>query len=197
MAHSSLPDSLPVITLSGCNLFPHGMLPLYIFEPRYREMVAFALRHDRLIGVSTRLPDAADDDDDAVFPYSTAGLVRACVRGEDGTSNLILQGVQRVRFGEWIQKNPFRIVRIEPIPSRNPNPQRAESLGRELVQTVVRIGDGNADFVAQLRGLPSAEVLADVLAYHVVSDPCTRQPLLEMENVCDRLEFLRQHLASV
>ncbi|MDA0814937.1 MAG: LON peptidase substrate-binding domain-containing protein [Verrucomicrobia bacterium] len=193
----TLPESVPLITLGQCNLFPHGLLPLYIFEPQYREMVGYALEHSRIMCVSTRLPAGDQDDDDAVFPYSTAGLIRACVRGEDGTSNLILQGLQRVRFGDWVQKEPFRIVNIEPIPSLNPQPERAVDLQRRLKDAIAKSNIGNAQMLQQLDETASPEVLVDVVGYHLIPDPYARQPLLEMDDVCDRLEFLLRAFASV
>ena len=60
MAEPELPDSIPVITLAQCNLLPHGLLPLFIFEPRYRNMLAHALNHDRCFCVATKLPGTED-----------------------------------------------------------------------------------------------------------------------------------------
>ena len=197
MGEMTLPESVPLITLGQCNLFPHGLLPLYIFEPRYREMVCYALEHHRILCVSTRLPDGADDDDDAVFPYSTAALIRACVRGEDGTSNLILQGLQRVRFGDWVQKVPFRIVNIEPIPSLNLHPERAIVLQQQLKEVIARLNFGNSQMLQQLDDTDSPEMLVDIVGFHLIPDPYARQPLLEMEDICDRLEFLLKAFASV
>ncbi|MGK0184686.1 MAG: Lon protease-like protein [Verrucomicrobiales bacterium] len=196
MSEITLPESVPLITLGQCNLFPHGLLPLYLFEPRYQQMVDYALEQGRILCVSTRLPDAAEDDDDAVFPYSTAGLVRACVRGEDGTSNLILQGLHRVRFGDWVQKEPFRIVKAEPIHAVDPDPDRTERLQQQLRETVAGM-DTDSQIMQQLEATSSAEVMADILAYHLIPDPYTRQPLLEMESISDRLDFLLKSLASV
>ena len=49
----ALPSSIPVILLGECNVFPHALLPLNIFEPRYRAMLATALQADRMIAVAT------------------------------------------------------------------------------------------------------------------------------------------------
>lgn len=50
----SLPQALPVMLLNGCTLFPHALLPLFIYEPRYREMLDHALKTDRLFSSATR-----------------------------------------------------------------------------------------------------------------------------------------------
>src|SRR5438093_11960926 len=94
-----LPEQAPVMPLPGAVLFPHALLPLYIFEPRYREMLAHALAHERMFCVALLQPDRAQwQSEEHFFEVGTIGLIRACVDRGDGTSNLILQGLQRVRF---------------------------------------------------------------------------------------------------
>ena len=51
-----LPEQVPVMPLPGAVLFPHALLPLYIFEPRYREMLEHALSHHRMFAVATLKP---------------------------------------------------------------------------------------------------------------------------------------------
>ena len=88
----TLPEQLPVMPLPGAVLFPHALLPLYIFEPRYRQMLEHALAHERIFAShwSDRPPGLASADD--FFDVATIGLIRACVGRSDGTSNLVLQG---------------------------------------------------------------------------------------------------------
>jgi len=85
--------------LPGAVLFPHALLPLYIFEARYRKMLEHALRKHRMFCVTLVKPICPDwDAPEDFFHLATAGLIRACVERSDGTSNLVLQGLQRVRF---------------------------------------------------------------------------------------------------
>src|SRR3954468_10593812 len=108
----TLPAEMPVMVLPDCHLFPGCLLPLYIYESRYRKMLAHALNSNRMFCVGNR---EGDSEDSPISPSSTAGLVRACVQRTDGTSHLLLLGVPRIRLGEWVQIKPFRIARIEPI----------------------------------------------------------------------------------
>src|SRR2546422_6295726 len=95
----ALPKKLPVMPLPGAVLFPHALLPLYIFEPRYRQMLKHALTHHRMFCVALIKPHCAEWQSAADFFHTAGvGLIRACVEREDGTSNLILQGLERVRF---------------------------------------------------------------------------------------------------
>src|SRR6266403_2637710 len=115
-----LPKQLPVMPLPGAVLFPHALLPLYIFEPRYREMLEHALQRDRMFSVTLIKPSCPEwHAPEDFFHFATVGLIRACVGRDDGTSNLILEGLQRVRFAGFEQETPFPIARIDIIESRN------------------------------------------------------------------------------
>src|SRR5256714_14288759 len=121
MASSTiLPEQIPVMPLSGALLFPHALLPLYIFEPRYQEMLAHALNEHRMFCVALVKPQRAQwKSTDDFFHIAGVGFIRACVRRGDGTSNLILQGLRRVRFAGFEQSAPFPIARIEAVGSED------------------------------------------------------------------------------
>ncbi|MEY2584626.1 MAG: hypothetical protein QOD80_652, partial [Verrucomicrobiota bacterium] len=111
-----LPDHVPVMPLPGALLFPNALLPLHIFEPRYQEMLELALREHRMFSVALIKPQRSQwKSTDDFFPVAGVGLIRACVGRGDGTSNLILQGLRRVRFSGFEQTAPFPVARIEPL----------------------------------------------------------------------------------
>src|SRR5438067_5944992 len=113
-----LPEQVPVMPLPGALLFPHALLPLYIFEPRYRQMLKHALGHHRMFCVALLKPHCADWRSPADFFHTAGvGLIRACVERSDGTSNLILQGLERVRFCSFEQDSPFPVARIDIVES--------------------------------------------------------------------------------
>lgn len=197
-----LPESLPVIVLERCNLFPQGLLPLHIFEPRYLAMLADVLDGGRLFSVGTIDPDQSPvSEAPPVFPYSTAGLVRACVGNADGTSHLILEGRTRVRFLDWDKSRPYWQARVEAVPARDDNPLRTANLAGQslrLVRGFIERGlQINEPLVGHLDSLSSPEEIADFIAYHFLADPLDRQPLLGMRSLEERLEFLIASLGSL
>src|SRR5207237_8867511 len=124
-----LTKQLPVMPLPDAVLFPHALLPLYIFEPRYRNMLEHALYQHRMFCVTLIKPSCpewrASED---FFHLATVGLIRACVGSGDGTSNLVLQGLQRVRFASFEQEAPFPVAKIDIIESRGHASVEAEAL---------------------------------------------------------------------
>ena len=131
---AEIPDSLPVMILSGVTLFPHGYMPLFIFEERYRDMLRYALEHQRMFCVGHARPGIDHDEHpELVYPFTTAGLVRACVTHDDGTSHLMLSGLQRVEITGWEQDGPFRIASVNPRSSLINNQDAVTELAHAVV----------------------------------------------------------------
>jgi Lon protease-like protein len=194
-----LPKQLPVMPLPGPVLFPHALLPLYIFEPRYRKMLDHALRHHRMFCVTLIKPSCPEwHAPEDFFHVATVGLIRACVGRGDGTSNLILQGLQRVRFASFEQEAPFPIARIDFIESRDVTTVETEALGAKVLELYASLKHdgrqlpGKVDrYLAELRDL---EMLADLMASTFVNDPLRRQRVLEERSLNQRLRFLITYL---
>src|SRR5213083_2276721 len=130
----TLPNQLPVMPLPGAVLFPHALLPLYIFEPRYRQMLQHALQQHRIFCVTLIKPSCPEwHAPEDFFHVATAGLIRACVGRNDGTSNLILQGLQRVRFAGFEQEAPFPIARIQQLEAETSTSVETEALGAKVI----------------------------------------------------------------
>lgn len=198
----ALPLSIPVITLAECNVFPHALLPLNIYELRYRAMLAEALRTDRFIAVaSLRVAEEDeywDESDVNIDGFSCAGLLRACVGQPDGSSRLILQGVGRIRFAGWLQRTPFRIARCEPVVSEIGDLKVAQDMAQQALDRARSSLPGGSPFAAQFDkqfgSLHDPEVIADVVGYNFLSRASDRQPLLGMSRVEDRLEYILNRL---
>src|SRR5260370_15926990 len=106
--------------LPGAVLFPHALLPLYIFETRYREMLEHALQRDRMFSVTLIKPSCPEwQASEDFFRFATVSLIPACVGRGDATSNLVLPRVHRVRFSSFQQATPVSIASIDSIESPN------------------------------------------------------------------------------
>src|SRR5258708_13109444 len=98
------------MVLPNAVLFPHSLLPLHIFENRYRQMLSHCLTGERMFSVALaktgiREPKGVED----LRSVAVIGLIRACVGNENETSNLVLQGLAPVRIVDWPQNDPFPI----------------------------------------------------------------------------------------
>jgi Lon protease-like protein len=194
-----LPDQVPVMPLPGAVLFPHALLPLYIFEPRYREMLEHALHHHRMFCVTLIKPSCPDwQTPEDFFHLATVGLIRACVGRGDGTSNLILQGLQRVRFASFEQETPFPVAKIDVVESRGTTTVETEALGEKVLELYTKLKREGRQLPAKvdryLSQLNDLEMLANLVASTFVNDPLRRQRVLEEFSLNQRLRLLIQYL---
>ena len=112
----TIPDKAGVILLPDAVLFPHGALPLHIFEPRYRQMLEEAIEGECMFCVGNLLGDDSTDPERCAAPVGTVGLIRASRESEEGTSNLLLHGVIRVYFESWhTDEKPYPYASIRPV----------------------------------------------------------------------------------
>jgi Lon protease-like protein len=200
-ASAILPEQIPVMPLPGALLFPHALLPLYIFEPRYRDMLEHALSHHRMFSVALLKPQRTQwQSPDDFFHIAGVGLIRACVDRGDGTSNLILQGLERVRFTGFEQETPFPIATIDPLESESLSSVETEALAAKVLELYSKFkGDGRqlpAKVDRYLSDLGDPEMLADLVASTFVTDALRRQRVLEELSVNQRLRLLIQYLGD-
>ncbi len=194
-----LPEAVPVMPLPGVLLFPNALLPLHIFEPRFRQMLAHALGDGRMMCVALVRPERQSwESSDDFFNVSTVGLIRACVGRSDGTSDLILQGIRRVKFCDFDQQIPFPIARIKPLKTRTNLTVQTDALAAKVLEYYSQLrksGRVLPEKVDQyLSDMSDPEMLADLIASTFVSDPSRRQKLLEELDLNQRLRLLIQFL---
>ena len=195
----SLPDQVPVMPLPGALLFPNALLPLHIFEPRYQQMLEHALREHRMFSVALVKPQRSQwKSSGDFFHVAGVGLIRACVGRGDGTSNLILQGLRRVRFTEFQQNAPFPIARIEPLESESSSSVETDALGAKVIELYSKLKLAGRQLPEKvdkyLSHLSDTEMLADLMAATFINDPFRRQQILEELAVNQRLRLLIQYL---
>ena len=185
--------------LPGAVLFPHALLPLYIFEPRYRDMLGHALQHQRMFCVTLIKPSCPEwQEPEDFFHFATIGLIRACVGRGDGTSNLILQGLQRVRFASFEQETPFPVANIDIVESGSTTTVETEALGEKVLELYSKLKCDGRQLPAKvdryLSQLNDLEMLADLMASTFINDPLRRQHVLEEFSLNQRLRLVIQYL---
>jgi ATP-dependent Lon protease len=212
-----LPREVPVMTLPNATLFPQALLPLYIFEPRYRQMLADALHSHRMFSVAMQRPGNTRE---TPSPVAGLGLIRVSVGHRDGTSHLILQGLARVELAEAVRYRPYRIQRISPLRTPPCDADTVKTLAakvRELLKERTRLGlkfpfpvmspdkqedrPGPPAFSAReilryLDSISDPEQVADLVSCAVLPGGAERQAILETVAVEARLQRLIDFLLA-
>ncbi len=203
MSALHIPEQCGVLLVANATLFPHGGMPLFIFEERYRRMLDEALQGDCLFCVGRNLAadDAADGPPEAA-PIGTIGLVRASREQEDGTSQLLLHGVVRVRFREWLDEKPYPYARIEPVLCE-PLPDEKEAAGIATLKAAVEDAIGGlpdevrGQVLALLDRADTATLLTDIVGQQFVHEPDARQALLEENSTATRITMICDYLRRI
>ena len=188
-----LPPTIPIFPLPNAVLFPNVFLPLHIFEPRYRAMVADALRGDRIIGMVLLQPgfEADYERTPPVFPIGCAGVITHAEPLPDGRYNIILRGIEKFRIVREDYSRPYRLADIDPLsesvaePDRVTLRQHRQRLEALLAALVERSGSD-----PKFPPAVADEDLVNALAQYVQLDPIERQALLERDGVLARCRAL-------
>lgn len=179
------------MALGGVTLFPGALLPLYIFEPRYRRMLTSVLAGDRIFAVGMVRPDTGEE---SIFPVAGAGLVRACVGQPDGTSQLILQGIGRVRFESFPQTEPYLVGRAERLDTVNDDYDATQKLAVELQEICLGLVSRGTElpeqFTRAVGEMKDPAALGDLVAQHLIREPLSAQEVLGEANLPARLRRL-------
>jgi Lon protease-like protein len=113
----------------GTVLFPHALLPLHVFEPRYRVMTRHCLDGDREFGVVLIERGSEVGGGDARFDIGTVARIVQAAEAPDGRWALTAVGVQRARVLEWLPDDPYPRADIEaidePAPAADDGARRA------------------------------------------------------------------------
>ncbi len=196
---------LPLFPLEDVVLFPHSMIPLHIFEARYRKMVKDILGSNRLVAISLLLEkeDIADDKAPEVARVASVGELVLAQELPDGRFNLVVRGRARIGIdAELPSDEPYRLIAAHEIPddlsSKPGEVDEADTALRALVTGLAEsIPDGGdlLKHVAAAQDTPGA--LANVIAASLVSDAKARQHLLETTDVFERLELLSNEVVAL
>ena len=189
----------PVMVLPNTLLFPDSLLPLFIFEERYRAMLAWALENDRMFCMALIRQGREDwTSTDDFHHIAGLGLIRASVAREDGTSHLILQGVARVKFIRFVQTEPFVMAEFRELPAVSAVPEDAATLSAIVLKLCAQFRERGFELPEalenQFNSASDAGTLSDLVAHTLLRDPYRRQSVLEASDVSTRLRTLIGHL---
>ncbi len=196
-----LPNRAPIMVLPNATLFPHALLPLYIFEERYREMVEDVLASHRMFCIALNKPEVDDALTDVDFYHVGAiGLIRAAVENEDGTKHIILQGVSRVRFADFHYAHSYIEAKLQLLQTENRFEVSSDTLRLQVIELMQQLGEEGCNIPPQLTMLlekeANGEMLIDQIAFNYLEDPHARQEILEETEITSRLTLCRRHLFS-
>jgi hypothetical protein len=192
-------DLLPLFPLPTTVLFPNIFLPLHIFEPRYRAMIADAIDSDRLIGMVLLKPGWERDYEGRppVYRVGCSGVLTHVEPLADGRYNVVVRGLERFRILEEDRARPYRRAYTEPLVERCllPDERSALRANRAKLEALIAptgdksSGGGHAPHDAGTSAM-SDEDLVNALSQYLDIEPLEKQALLERECLRSRADAL-------
>ena len=197
----TLPDQVPVMTLPQVAFFPQALMPLHIFEPRYRQMLKDVLATDRLFAVAGLDEKLLNEPDRFEPPHRIAsvGIIRACQKNDNGTANLLLQGLCRVEVLQIVTDAPYRRIKIRALASQTGGSTTENSRLRVEISRLLALKEKlgavqSREMTDFLRGIDDPETFIDLAAFNLCDCHFVKQKLLETLDIQARLRLFARQL---
>lgn len=199
-----VPEVIPIFPLPRTVLLPGEVLPLHIFEPRYRSMVRDALASHRVLGIVEAIPDTDTEDVGAasVRPIGCVGFIAQHEELPDGRFLLWLLGLERFRIDEELHlATLYRQVRVTYVPAEESAQQLAgiQPLRQELRALLPSLVDADVTtrrmLGAQMKEVSDTQIIA--LACQILElDSQRKQQILEAPTQVDRFLMVYEDMYS-
>jgi Lon protease-like protein len=195
---------LPIFPLPHVQLFPHALLPLHVFEPRYRDLVRDVMAGERLIAVASFEPgyEANYHGRPAVRPIIGVGTVVGHEPIGDGRANIVLRGLTRARIERELPPDEaYRLVDAATVGDSTVAGFDGAGAREMLIlladQLALKLPSGGETLRELARSQPDLGALVDVLSAALVTDPDDRQTLMETLDVGIRVDRVSGEIATV
>lgn len=203
-------SAVPLFPLPNVVLFPKAILPLHIFEERYKAMTADALRGPRVIAMALLRPGWEKDyhGRPPIEPTVCVGRILSDEQLADGRYNFLLQGVLRATIVREHRSHPYRTALLEPLEE---SPVMEIDLTTERQQLAEMFDTGLMAGTAvgrQFRKILSSPLttpqIADLIAFNLLESVSLKQSLLaepdvvrRVHQVIEALRLLRPLISSI
>jgi ATP-dependent Lon protease len=205
---AQIPKVLPLLPVRDIVVFPYMALPLFVGRPGSISAVDDALASNRMLMMTTqRDADLEDPSPEDLYEMGTVGMIIRMLKLPDGRVKILVQGLAKARIKNFLQRDPYFRVEIEPIKER-PEPElsvEVEALMRNVKQqldNVVNLGKSiPPDILVVAENIDSPGRLADLVASNLGLKVEEGQHVLESEDPMKRLktvaEFMNRELELI
>ena len=199
LAGAPLPEALPVLPLRDTVAFPETLAPLAVGQERSIQLIDDVLGTNRmLVMVASRDPEKEEPGPDDLYDVGVAGAVARMVKIPDGTLRILVQGMQRVKLGEFVAERPYMVARVDELPDVIEPSAELEALSRNVQRTFSEIVEQIPYLPEELQlavaNIDDPSTLAHLIAGALRIGTEEKQKLLEEIDVAKRLRHLSRLL---
>lgn len=182
---------IPIFPLPNVVFFPRTLLPLHIFEPRYKTMLSEVMQGDRRIGmVLQRVGSGGQLSGTQIHAIGGLGQVREAKELSDGTFDIVLNGLSRFRIVDVVTQEPYHRAAVEVLPELYREQPKDHEMGQELVARYRDFAGKGMISEKEIRILRRSDLatVANSICSLVPISPSDRQLLLELDDIRARAE---------
>ncbi|MEJ5223134.1 MAG: LON peptidase substrate-binding domain-containing protein, partial [Anaerolineales bacterium] len=195
-----IPEVLPILPLRGVVVFPQTAVPLTIGQPRSIKLVDDVVAGNRLIGlVAAKDPELETPGPEDLYTVGTLASVQRLLRAPDGTIRLLVQGIERIRLGAFVETEPYLKAQIVRIPETRETGLEVDALTRNARDQFERITSLIPSFprelVASIISIEDPLETVYTIANFQRIELADAQALLELDSTVEKLRKMVAHLA--
>ena len=189
-----IPAPYPLVALKSMVVFPRTRITLSMLREKSVRAVEEAMMHSgrMLITASQLDPEIEDPEPKDIYSFGTLVEITTMHRQQDGSFQVLFNGLRRVQIDEFVEQEPFMRVVVNQLIEEQPQGPQADALVRHATNLFERYAQLNRRFsvedINSIVGIKSSTRLSDMLAAHLVTDPKHQQDLLETLDPLARLE---------
>ncbi len=197
-----IPSTLPLVPLRESVVFPRLVIPLGVGREKSVAAVNAAVSQERhLIALAAQRDGEKEDvGEEDVYRFGVVAQIARILRVPDGSVQIIVQGLTRVRIDRFVRNNPYFVVEITPIQDDLTPGVELEALMRSVKQLFEQyVSSGGAvlpEHAVQVKNTDDPAYLADLVGASHELGLEQKQQLLETKNVAERLRFVSVFLAK-
>jgi ATP-dependent Lon protease len=194
---------LPLIPLRDLILFPNLVVPLFVGRERSIKALEEAMRQEHLVALATqRQAETQDPEPDDIYEVGCIASIMQELKLPDGTAKALVEGQQRFRVLEYMQKDPYLLVEVELIEEPTESDMETQALMRALLADFEKAAELGKpipqEVVVAASAIEEPGRLGDFVAFHLNLKAEEKQEILEALDSKQRLEhaarFLRKEL---
>jgi len=190
---------IPLFPLPNLVLFPHIVVPLHIFEERYKLMINTCIDRDEVFGPVLLRSGAEEETEETIHRVGMTARIVQVERLEDGRLNILGEGEDRFRIYRFTQQTPYWKASVDFFED-----DESHSSLESLYDQVSALYRKVAELGTKLSGTQESEMvlpespadLSYMVSYVLDIDSEDKQKLLEMTSTAERLQVLENHLAE-
>lgn len=191
----------PLLPLRDVVVFPNMVVPLFVGRDKSIKALEYAMSHEKEIFLSAQKDAKVDDPSPMdIYDVGTLGTVLQLLKLPDGTVKALIEGKERGRIENFVDKQDFFMVEVGPIPSQFDVDLESEALMRsinESFEEYVKLNDKiSPEIISSVSAIDEPARLADTVAGYLSMKGSEKQKLLELENLNKRLETIYQKLVG-